>query len=154
LSDTQCGFRAYSGKALGLISVSEPGIGVDSQILLDASAKGLRIVEVPVGVSYKDAKSSYNPLSHLVMVVDSIVGRIVSENPILYLALPGFISVIAGILAGLRVVDIFLADHAIATGTALISVALIVVGFLLLTAAIIVKTVNSIAGKMKSKEAF
>jgi hypothetical protein len=45
LSDTQCGFRAYSRKALGLIAVSESGIGVDSQILLDASAKGLRIVE-------------------------------------------------------------------------------------------------------------
>jgi glycosyltransferase involved in cell wall biosynthesis len=75
LSDTQCGFRAYSGKALSLISVSEAGIGVDSQILLDASDKGLRIVEVPVGVSYKDAKSSYNPVSHLVMVVYSMIGN-------------------------------------------------------------------------------
>jgi len=149
LTDTQCGFRAYSKKALKLIDVTEMGIGVDSQILMGASEKGLKIVEVPIGASYKNAKSTYNPLSHLMMVIDSVVGRIVEENPVLYLGLPGFISMVAGLLAGLRVVSIFLANRAIATGTALISIGLIVVGFLLLISAIIVKTVNSVAGKVK-----
>jgi len=124
---------------------------VDSQVVMDASEKGLRIVEVPVTASYEGAKSTYNPLSHLGMVVDSIVGKIVEENPVLYLGLPGFVSVIAGLLAGLRVVDIFLANRAIATGTALISVALVIIGFLLIVAAVLVKTVNAVAAKMRMK---
>jgi len=151
LTDTQSGFRAYSNKALKLLKITESGIGVDSQILMDASAKGLRIVEVPVAASYQDARSTYNPISHLGMVMDSIIRRIIKDNPVLYLGVPGFISIIAGLLAGLRVIDIFLANHAIATGTALISIGLVVVGFLLTITAVIVKTVNATTGKVRKE---
>lgn len=149
LTDTQSGFRAYSRKALEVIDVAEKGIGVDSQILMDASEKRLRIVEVPIGVSYKEARSKHNPVVQLGTVVDSIIGKIVEENPMLYLGVPGLMSAIAGLLAGLRVIEIFLAKRAIATGTAMISVALIMVGFLLIIAAIMVKAMNSVAEKVK-----
>jgi len=151
LTDTQSGFRAYSKKALKFIEITDAGIGVDSQVLIDASEKDLKVVEIPVTVSYECAKSTYNPLSHLSMVIASVIRKIVEGNPIFYLGIPGFISVIAGLLFGLRVVDIFLSNSAIAIGTALISVSLVIIGFLLIIAAVLVKTVNSVAIKMRMK---
>jgi len=152
LTDTQSGFRAYSRKALEWIEVTERGIGVDSQILMEASKKGLRIVEVPISVRYEGVASTYNPVRHLMIVVNSIVRKMVEESPSLYLGLPGIISIIAGIMAGVRVVETFLSRHAIAIGTALISVMLIIVGLLLIVAMIVVVSLNMLAERFEGRD--
>ena len=54
VKDTQCGFRAYSMKALDVIQQCESnGFGVETEQLSLVSKCGLRIQEVPVTVSYK-----------------------------------------------------------------------------------------------------
>ena len=45
-SDTQSGFRSYSKKAIQSINFSTGGFGVDSEILIDAVDKGLKITEI------------------------------------------------------------------------------------------------------------
>jgi len=50
--DTQGGFRAYSRNAIEKIQFSTGGFGVDSEILIDASRKELKITEENVTVLY------------------------------------------------------------------------------------------------------
>jgi len=52
ITDTQSGFRAYGVKAIETLHPAEMGVGVDSEILMDAARHGLRITELPVSVSY------------------------------------------------------------------------------------------------------
>jgi glycosyltransferase involved in cell wall biosynthesis len=62
--DSQSGFRAYSRRALETIAVAEHGIGVDSQVLVDAFHKGLKVEEVPVKVAFGEGTSTYESGRH------------------------------------------------------------------------------------------
>lgn len=74
LTDTQSGFRAYSKRALESIRIKEKGIGVDSQIIMDAVKMKLRIKEVPIRVYYDNLDTStYNPIKHFIKVMASII---------------------------------------------------------------------------------
>src|SRR5207245_11682619 len=64
--DTQSGFRAYSAKAIEQISFDSDQFGADSEILVDASRKGLKILEEKVTVIYNTGErtSTKNLISH------------------------------------------------------------------------------------------
>ncbi len=142
--DTQSGFRAYSRKALQAISIEVDTIAVDSHIIVEASRKGLRVKEVPVKTAYKGLKhSTLNPLTHFYTVASYILKLIAGRKPITWLGVPGTILITAGLLAGLRVVKIFIENnYQIAIGTALIAVMLIILGFILLTTAAILYAIR------------
>lgn len=59
-SDTQCGLKAYRRTFLESIAaaLSIDGFALDVEILLVASALGVRVAEVPVEVRYETARSS------------------------------------------------------------------------------------------------
>jgi len=73
ISDTQSGYRAYSKKALEALEVTEKGMGVDSQLLIDALRNGLNIVEVHIAGIYEGDTSTYNPVRHGLTVLLSTV---------------------------------------------------------------------------------
>ena len=52
LTDSQSGFRAYSRKIISELNPSETGMGVSTEILIKASSKNFRIVEVPIKIIY------------------------------------------------------------------------------------------------------
>ncbi len=89
IEDTQSGFRAYSRKAIELLDVVENGMGVDSQIILDARKAGLRIVDRPISVSYRGDTSTLNPVRHLGEVIISIIRYSAEKRPLLLVGLPG-----------------------------------------------------------------
>jgi len=60
--DSQCGFRAYSRRAVDAIRPEENGMAVSSEIVALATWEGLRITEVPISVRYTDDSSTHNPI--------------------------------------------------------------------------------------------
>ncbi|MDG6904405.1 MAG: hypothetical protein JRN20_01315, partial [Nitrososphaerota archaeon] len=59
---------------------------------------------------------------------------------LLYLGLPGLIAILIGIVAGLRVIQIFVNNnHQIAAGTGLIAVMLTIIGSVLVATSMIIK---------------
>ncbi len=52
VTDSQCGFRAYSQRATKAIEPMENGMAVSSEIVALASWAGLRITEIPISVRY------------------------------------------------------------------------------------------------------
>lgn len=67
--DTQSGFRAYSSKVMSSISITNDGMGVDSEILIKAVRAGYRVVEKEVSVRYEGETSTFNPISHTLRVL-------------------------------------------------------------------------------------
>src|SRR5262249_12419855 len=105
--DTQSGFRAYSRKAIESIVVREEGMGVDSQILKEASKNNMRISESLVSANYNQGKSKRNPLGHVSDVMMSIVNYAVEEHPLLLLGVPGLIATGIGLLYGVLALTIY-----------------------------------------------
>ena len=107
--DTQSGFRAYSKNAIEKISFSTNGFGVDSEILVDAVKKDLKITEQNVTVLYNtgDKTSTKNPVSHSMGVIASILELIAINHPLKYLGIPGIILLVIGIVYSVTVMAIF-----------------------------------------------
>lgn len=103
VSDAQSGFRAYSRRALSRLRVFESGMSASVEILFEAKRNGLRICEVPCSCKYgieNVETSKKNPLAHGLEVVGSIVRLKVKERPLLYLGIPGLLSILFGMFFG------------------------------------------------------
>jgi len=130
LSDTESGFRAYSHKAIATLELKETGMAVSSEIVSEASAKGLKISEVPISVIYTEDGSTINPISHGVGVFNRILVMISERRPLLIFGTIGCICIVFGIVTGVLVVRILYAQEVLQVGSALISMLLITVGTL------------------------
>ena len=98
-SDTQSGYRSYSKKAIQSINFSTSGFGVDSEILINAVDKGLKITESKVTVLYDTGlkTSTKDPISHTMSVISSLLESIAIHRPLKYLGIPGLILLIIGL---------------------------------------------------------
>lgn len=98
--DTQSGFRAYSRNAIEQIKFNNQGFVADSEILIDASQKKLKITEEKVTVIYNTGTktSTKNPVSHGGGVLASLIEIILIKHPLKYLGISGTIMVIIGII--------------------------------------------------------
>ena len=107
--DTQSGFRAYSKKAIKVIHFVNDGFSADSEILIDASRKNLRISEEKVTVIYDTGEktSTLNPVSHSAGVIASLVEIVAIRHPLKYLGIPGLILIGIGISFGIVVISYF-----------------------------------------------
>lgn len=114
ISDTQSGFRGYSRKAITSIIPSEMGMGADSQLLMDAERKGLRVTEVPVSVKYGIGKTStHNPLYHTLDVVSSVVKVTSIRHPLIFYGTPGLALIISGLYFAYHSLVLFTEEQAI-----------------------------------------
>jgi glycosyltransferase involved in cell wall biosynthesis len=128
--DAQSGFRAYDRRALEGLKLFESGMGISVEVLLKAAELGLGIVEVPVGCVYRGLgkTSKQGVLSHGLGVVMSIVKLVVEERPLIFLGVPGAVSLLAGVLFGVWMLQIYASEHHIVTNIALASLAFILIG--------------------------
>lgn len=142
LTDSQSGFRAYSKNVIEYVKIHEKGMGIDSEILISASNGSFKVVEVPISVSYVGSEgSSLNPVHHSLDVFNSLFKIASEQKPLLYFGLPGVIMILVGLIMGFRVISIFMDTRTIATGSGLISVGLVVIGFLATTTAVVLQVI-------------
>jgi len=148
VADTQSGFRAYSKDALHSLEVTEFGIGVDSEILM--KSEGLRLAEVPIGCKYKGLKgSTYNPLTHGLSVLGTIFTLVGERHPMTFLGLPGLILVLAGLYGWIWVINRYAEVQMLATGIALVSTILLLVGIFAVFAGLILFTISGLVKRYR-----
>ena len=80
VTDSQSGFRAFSPKARDCFRFKDTGFGIESEMLVDASEAGLKIVEVPITVRYDVDGSTKDPVTHGVGVLLKITKDKVSRT--------------------------------------------------------------------------
>ena len=134
LRDTQSGFRAYSKKSIDKIKFSSAGFAADSEILISASENGLRINETKVTVKYNIGKktSTKNPISHGSGVLAVIVKLVLIKHPLKFLGIPGIISLIAGLVSSIYVMNIFNEIRYFSVPFGLLSMGFLVLGSMLI----------------------
>lgn len=149
-TDTQSGFRAYSKKAIESISFTIDGFGVDSEILIDASNKGLKITEEKVTVLYNTGEktSSKDPISHSVGVIASLLELIAINHPLRYLGIPGLILLIIGIVFSVLVISMFNEDRYFSVPSTLVALGSLVIGMILLLMSVVLYSIAKTSRKI------
>ena len=137
--DTQGGFRSYSKKAINVINITTDGFGVDSEILIDASKKDLKIVEEKVTVIYNtgNATSTKSPISHSTEVIISLLETIAINHPLKYLGIPGIALIIIGVVFAIFVLITFNDIRYFSIPFTLVSMATIMIGIILLLMSVV-----------------
>ncbi|MFA6907804.1 MAG: glycosyltransferase family 2 protein [Candidatus Micrarchaeia archaeon] len=118
--DAQCGFRAISKKAAGMIAVGADGYAGCAEMVASAQHAGLRVAEVPVHVRYFSERN--NPFQQGAGLVDYVAGQVIRKNPLALFAGAGTLLLAASALLGVFVVETFYARHELATGSAFLTV--------------------------------
>lgn len=74
VTDSQSGFRAFSGKTIPYFRFRDTGFGIESEMLADVAENNFRIVEVPITVRYDvENSSTKGPVTHGVGVLIKII---------------------------------------------------------------------------------
>ncbi len=143
--DTQGGFRSYSKKAINSINITTKGFGVDSEILVDASKKGLKIVEEKVSVIYNtgNSTSTKSPISHSTEVIVSLLEIIAINHPLRYLGLPGMGLITVGVIFGVFVLITFNETRYFSIPFTLISMTTIMIGIILLLMSVVLFSISA-----------
>ena len=130
LSDTESGFRAYSRKAIATLELKEKGMAISSEIVSEATAKGLKVTDTPISVIYTKDGSTLNPLRHGFGVLHRIIVMISERRPLLFFGLFGSIFMLLGAVAGIGVLRVYYGLQIFAVGSALITILFITIGML------------------------
>lgn len=148
--DFQCGFRAFSKKAVSMLGVYDDGYDACSEVMVSALAKGLRIAEVPVSVRYHDGGGI------AVWQGAGLLGRmlhaIFSRKPLLFFAGSGAVLMLLSGVLGYFVLDTFYAKKVLATGSAFLTVFFGIAGLVLILIGINLYTLEAILRKKERGE--
>ncbi len=147
LSDSQSGFRAFSRKAIDTLKFEVNGMGVESEMQFS----GLKIMEVPIDVSYEMDGSTHPPLNHAIQVLTSIVRLVSQQRPLTFFGVPGVLVLIAGVVTGARVVYIYNSANDLAIGYGMITVLFVLVGTFAVFTGIILHTVSNLLSRARNE---
>ena len=154
IKDSQSGFRAYSRKSLDALTIHENGMGVSTEILMNAKKHGLRICEVSSRCNYHGTlaqTSTYNPVRHGLAVVSSIIKLVVEEKPLRALGIPGTLFLVVGIAFGAWMLQIYAVAHHVVTNIALAALAFTMLGFFSISTAITLYAIKRLAERTNAK---
>lgn len=139
LTDSECGFRAFSRKAINTLELSENGMAVSAETVAEAIRKNLKVTQVPVSVIYSDDSSTLNPVTHGLGVFTRVLVMISEQRPLYFFGLGGMILIIIGLINGIRVINMFSASNILPVGTTLMAVLFLVVGMFSIFTGIILR---------------
>jgi glycosyltransferase involved in cell wall biosynthesis len=137
--DTQSGFRAYSRKTIKyLMQHDAQGYGIEGEQLAVAAKNGLKVMEVPISVNYKQLtkNSKKSSLLHGAELMSTLLRLVTEERPLMYLGLPGIGLTCAGVIMGLYVVWMFNMTRYFSMPVATLTVGSSIGGLLLIIASI------------------
>jgi len=137
-TDSQSGYRAYGKKAIKTIQISKDGMSAGSEILIQIAENNLKIGEIPITARYDiEETSSQNPVKHGVMVLYNIIGLISYRRPLPAFGIPGFVLFIIGLIFGSWAIAEYYATAQFPFVLAIICGVSVMMGLLLIIAALI-----------------
>jgi len=114
------------------------GMGVSTEILLKAEQNNLKIKEIPIKIFYKvEQPSTINPLTHALDVIFSTIKQLSIRHPLMFYGIPGIISLLVALGAGLMLIHLFNATRYFSLPLAIITVGFGIAGAILCSTAII-----------------
>lgn len=152
LEDAQSGFRAYNRQALKALSTLEDGMGASVEILLQARTHDLRVKEVSTTCNYDGVENSKNSVRHGASVLMTLLKLMVEDRPLVYLGLPGILSLVLGTFFGVWMLRSYAMEQRIITNQALAAMAFVLIGFFFLSTAITLYAIKRVAKKANQNQ--
>ena len=137
LTDSQSGFRAYSKQVVSELNPSELGMGISTEILIKASSKNFKILEVPIKILYSGDTSTHNPVTHGSSVILSTIKYTSIEHPLKFYGIPSMIFFIIGISFAYLSAQYYSEIGRLNTNLTLVGAGTILIGIVLLITAIL-----------------
>jgi len=150
ITDSQSGLRAYNKDVLKQISPSELGMGISTEILIKASSKGLRIIEVPITVIYAGDTSTHNPVSHGTSVLASTIKFTSIEHPLKFYGIPSMIFLILGGIFSYMAIQFYAEIGRLNTNLTLIAAGTVLIGVVLIITAVLLFSLVSVVREERS----
>lgn len=128
ITDSECGFRAFSRRALETLELKENGMAVSAETIAEATRCNLKVIQVPVSVTYHKEGSTLNPLAHGLGVLTRILVMISEQRPLFFFGMAGAFLIILGIIAGVYTLELYSISRVVSTGWALLTMLLLILG--------------------------
>src|SRR2546421_5267037 len=130
LTDSQCGFRVFSSRALSAIEPTDNGLSIESQMLLEAQERNLRIHEVNIDARYDLDGSAVTPSRHGSSVLGRIITLVSEKRPLLFFGVGGAALLLIASALGVIVLQTYYSTspHQLAVGYMFIVVFLGIIG--------------------------
>jgi len=142
ISDSECGFRAFSQRAISELELKASGMAVSAETIVRAAEKNLKITEVPISNIYTKDGSTLNPIRHGIDVLSRIIVMISQRRPLFFFGLAGGILLVVGLIIGIRVINIAVTTGNLAIGSVVLTTLFIIAGILTIFTGIILNALN------------
>ena len=151
LTDSQSGFRAYSKQVVSELNPSELGMGISTEILIKASSKNFKILEVPIKILYSGDTSTHNPVSHGSSVILSTIKYTSIEHPLKFYGIPSMIFFIIGISFAYLSAQYYSEIGRLNTNLTLVGAGTILIGIVLLITAILLFSLVTVVREKRNQ---
>ena len=142
ISDSECGFRAFSKRAISELELNETGMAISAETVARAADKNLRITEVPISNIYTMDGSTLNPVKHGMGVLNRIIVMISQRRPLFFFGLAGGTLLVIGLIIGVKVYTIATTGGGLALGSAILTTLFIIAGILSIFTGIILNALT------------
>ena len=147
LTDSQSGYRVFSRQALISLEPSENGLTIESQMLLEAQEKNLRIEEVNIDARYDLDGSTVSPGRHGTSVLGRIITLVSWKRPLFFFGVSGAVLLLIASVLGVVVLETYYTSGALAIGYTFIVVFFGIVGIVTIFIGVTLNALNRIAAK-------
>ena len=144
VTDAQSGFRAYSKRAIQSIHPTEYDMSAGAEILTKAVNKGLKLVEVPIVISYDGTDSKGPKIPYGITVLMNVLKYMTVRHPIVFYGFPGIALVIAGTILGGQFIHAYLSHQTIYYGSLLGAIILFMLGAILAVTAVLLFAMSTL----------
>ena len=144
VTDSQSGFRAFAWQTRDVFRFGQNGLAIESEMLADAAAAGLRIQEVEIGVRYDVGESSEHPVAHGARVLIKVLHDMELRRPLYYFTVPGLLMAGAGIFMGLNFLQTFYRGGSLYYGPVLFMMLLTLIGSFMALTGVILHSISRI----------
>ena len=152
LTDSQSGLRSYNQRAIKIITPSEEGMGVSTEILIKANNANLRIYEIPVKILYEGNTSTHHPVSHGASVIVTTMKFISMDHPLRFYGIPGIILLTIGLFFSFWAIQGFVETRQIITNVSLIGIGTTILGLIFLMNAILLFSLVNLVREGKDNQ--
>jgi hypothetical protein len=133
------------------LNPSELGMGISTEILIKASSKNFRIIEVPIKIIYSGDTSTHNPVSHGSSVLLSTIKYTSIEHPLKFYGIPSVIFLIVGAVFTSWAINFYIEIGRLNTNLTIIAASCILIGAVLLLTTILLYSLISVVRENSNK---
>jgi glycosyltransferase involved in cell wall biosynthesis len=147
LTDSQSGYRAFSRHALESLEPTENGLSIESQLLLEAQERNLRIEEVRIDIRYDVDVSKISAGKHGSSVLGRLVVLVSEKRPLFFFGVSGAVLLLIAASFATLVLETLITRSVVAQGYSLLVVFFGTVGFVSIFIGLTLNALKRIAPK-------